>query len=84
MIHRTGLLNIGETSVAVAVASAHRKEALAACSYAIDRLKESVPIWKKEFGEAGAGWLVGATGRRAGIPPQLPIGPPSARRRDKI
>ena len=83
IIHRTGHLKIGETSVAVAVAAAHRKEALAACSYALDRLKESVPIWNKEFGEAGAGWLVGASGNRAGLPPQLPLGPPSARRRDQ-
>ena len=82
IIHRTGHLQIGDTSVAVAVAAAHRKEALAACSYAIDRLKESVPIWKKEFGEAGAGWQAGVSGSRAGIPPQLPLGPPSARRRE--
>jgi molybdopterin synthase catalytic subunit len=48
MVHRLGHLDVGEVSVAVAVSCAHRAEAFAACRYAIDRLKELVPIWKKE------------------------------------
>ena len=53
IIHRVGRLEIGEISVLIAIASPHRAEALAACKYAIDRLKEIVPIWKKEVGENG-------------------------------
>jgi molybdopterin synthase catalytic subunit len=48
MIHRLGRLDVGEVSVAVVVSCTHRAEAFAACRYAIDRLKELVPIWKKE------------------------------------
>ena len=48
MIHRVGRLEIGEASVAVAVASPHRKEAFEACHYAMNRLKQIVPIWKRE------------------------------------
>jgi molybdopterin synthase catalytic subunit len=48
MVHRLGHLDIGEVSVAVAVSCAHRAQAFEACRYAIDRLKEIVPIWKKE------------------------------------
>ena len=48
MIHRVGRLEIGEVSVAVAVASPHRKEAFEACHYAMNRLKQIVPIWKRE------------------------------------
>ena len=48
MIHRIGRLEIGEVSVAVAVASPHRKEAFEACRYAMNRLKQIVPIWKRE------------------------------------
>ena len=48
MIHRIGRLEIGEVSVAVAVASPHRKEAFEACHYAMNRLKQIVPIWKRE------------------------------------
>lgn len=55
--HRTGLLQIGEASVIIAVASAHRGEAFAACQYAIDRLKQIVPIWKKEHYADGATWI---------------------------
>jgi len=53
MIHRVGRLEIGEVSVAVAVASPHRREAFEACKYAIDRLKQIVPIWKREVWEDG-------------------------------
>lgn len=57
MIHRIGRLEIGESSVAIAVSAHHRHEALAACAYAIDRLKEIVPIWKKEVWTDGEEWV---------------------------
>jgi molybdopterin converting factor subunit 1 len=59
MIHRTGRLEIGETSVAIVVTSAHRAAAFEACRFAIDRLKQVVPIWKKEYFEDGAVWAEG-------------------------
>jgi molybdopterin synthase catalytic subunit len=59
IVHRLGRLEIGEASVAVAVASPHRGEAFEACRYAIDTLKATVPIWKKEFYADGAIWLEG-------------------------
>ena len=55
--HRVGRLEIGEASVAIAVASPHRAEAFDACRYAIDRIKEIVPIWKKEFYADGETWI---------------------------
>ena len=55
--HRYGRLEIGEISMVVAVATPHRKEAFAACWYAVDRIKEMAPIWKKEFFEDGAVWV---------------------------
>src|SRR5215213_5634336 len=55
--HRTGVLAIGEASVVIAVASPHRKEAFAACQYAIDRIKQTVPIWKKEIWSDGQQWI---------------------------
>lgn len=55
--HRTGRVGLGEPSVAVAVASAHRAPALAACTEAIDTLKQTVPIWKKEFTATGEVWI---------------------------
>ncbi|MGC4192130.1 MAG: molybdenum cofactor biosynthesis protein MoaE [Thermomicrobiales bacterium] len=55
--HRTGLLQPGEASVVIACASAHRAEAFAAAEYAIDRIKEIVPIWKKEFYDDGSSWI---------------------------
>lgn len=57
IIHRMGHLAVGEASVAIAVASAHRGDAFDACRYAIDRIKEIVPIWKKEFYEDGETWI---------------------------
>lgn len=57
IVHRVGRLGIGEASVAIAVASPHRHEALQACAYAIERLKEIVPIWKKEVWSDGAEWI---------------------------
>jgi molybdopterin converting factor subunit 1 len=59
MIHRLGRLEIGETSVAIIVTSAHRAAAFEACRYAIDRLKQVVPIWKKEYFADGAVWAEG-------------------------
>jgi molybdopterin synthase catalytic subunit len=57
--HRTGNLSVGDISLLVAVSAVHRKEALAACSWIVDRVKERAPIWKKEFGEGGAFWIEG-------------------------
>lgn len=59
--HRLGRLQIGEDAVVIAVSCPHRAEAFAACHYAIDRLKEIVPIWKKEYGEGGEVWVGGPT-----------------------
>jgi molybdopterin synthase catalytic subunit len=59
IVHRTGRLEIGEVSVGVAAASPHRAQAMDACRYAIDALKERVPIWKKEHFEEGAVWIEG-------------------------
>ena len=59
MIHRTGRLDIGEASVVVSVSAPHREEAIAACKFGIDRLKESVPVWKKEFAADGTFWIEG-------------------------
>ena len=55
--HRTGHLEIGDVAVVVAAAAAHRAEAFAACRFAIDTLKERVPIWKKEFAAGGEYWV---------------------------
>jgi molybdopterin synthase catalytic subunit len=49
MVHRIGRLEIGESSIVIAVAAPHRQAAFEACAYAMDRIKEEVPIWKKEF-----------------------------------
>ena len=55
--HRLGMLQVGDVSIAIACASPHRAEAFAACRMAIDRIKESVPIWKKERGPGGEEWV---------------------------
>lgn len=57
IVHRIGRLEIGEASVAIAVASPHRAEALEACAHVIERLKAIVPIWKKEVWTDGAEWI---------------------------
>lgn len=57
LAHRIGRLELGEASLVVAVGAAHRAEAFAAAMYAVDRLKEIVPIWKKEFFEDGSVWV---------------------------
>jgi molybdopterin synthase catalytic subunit len=59
VVHRTGRLEIGETSVAVAVGSEHRREALEACRFVIDTLKRTAPIWKREVYADGAAWIEG-------------------------
>jgi molybdopterin synthase catalytic subunit len=55
--HRTGVLAVGETSVVIAVSAPHRAAAFEACRFAIDRLKQIAPIWKKEHFEGGAVWV---------------------------
>jgi molybdopterin converting factor subunit 1 len=59
IIHRLGRLEVGDTSVLIAVSSAHRAAAFDACRYSIDTLKRSVPIWKKEYFDGGAVWAEG-------------------------
>lgn len=59
--HRVGRLEIGEASVAIAVASAHRAAAFSACRYVIERVKQIAPIWKREYFEGGDSWIEGAT-----------------------
>jgi molybdopterin synthase catalytic subunit len=57
MRHRTGKLAVGETSVIIAVSAPHRQAAFAACSEALDMLKATVPVWKKEYFEDGEVWV---------------------------
>ena len=57
LVHRIGRLEIGESSVMIAVSSPHRRQAFEACHFAIDTLKETVPIWKKEYFEDGEVWV---------------------------
>jgi len=59
MQHRTGKLDIGETSLLIAVSAPHRKEAFDACHSLVDRFKEVVPVWKKEIWEGGEEWIEG-------------------------
>jgi molybdopterin synthase catalytic subunit len=59
IVHRVGRLEIGEPSVVIAVAAGHRQGVFDACSYAIERLKAVVPIWKKEVGSDGSWWVEG-------------------------
>ena len=73
LVHRLGRLEIGETSVFITVASAHRAAAFEACRWVIDTLKKTVPIWKKEFFEDGAVWADGEP-----FPPEVPVAGGSA------
>jgi molybdopterin synthase catalytic subunit len=66
MMHRLGRVEIGQTSVAIIVTAAHRRAAFGACQLAIDRLKEIVPIWKKEYFEDGSVWAEGSGDRMIG------------------
>jgi len=59
IVHRTGRLAIGEASVVIAVSTPHRAEAFEACRYAIDTLKTTVPVWKKEVWSDGEAWIEG-------------------------
>ena len=59
--HRIGRLEIGEASIVIAAASPHRADAFAACRYMIERVKQIVPIWKREYFDGGDVWLEGAT-----------------------
>jgi molybdopterin synthase catalytic subunit len=59
--HRVGRIEIGDASVAIAAASPHRGHAFSACRYAIERVKQIAPIWKREFFEGGDVWIEGAT-----------------------
>ena len=80
IVHRLGRLQVGETSVAIVVASAHRTAAFEACRWLIDTLKRTVPIWKKEHFEDGAVWADGEP-----FPPELaragssPAGKPASK-----
>src|ERR1700740_3212480 len=75
MAHRLGRLEIGETSVFIAVSAPHRKAAFEACRHAIDTLKKTVPIWQKEFFEDGA---VLAGGELPPVPAATPAAKPAS------
>ncbi|MFQ5352661.1 MAG: molybdenum cofactor biosynthesis protein MoaE [Candidatus Binatia bacterium] len=57
IVHRTGTVEIGESSVVIAVSAPHRRDSIEACHFAIDRLKTVAPIWKKEYFEGGEVWV---------------------------
>ncbi len=59
ILHRTGRLEIGETSLVVVLAAPHRKEAFEACHHLVDRIKQVLPVWKKEVAEDGESWVEG-------------------------
>ena len=59
VVHRIGRLEVGDVSIVIAVAAAHRGELFDACHYVIDRIKQIAPIWKKEVGPDGASWVEG-------------------------
>jgi MoaE-MoaD fusion protein len=71
IVHRTGRLEVGETSVVISVSAPHRRAAFEACEWAIRELKRTVPIWKKEFYEDGEIWVEGE-----GAPSDLPANAP--------
>jgi MoaE-MoaD fusion protein len=73
MVHRLGRLEVGETSVLIVVASAHRAQAFEACRWLIDTLKQTVPIWKKETFADGAVWAAGEP-----FPAGMAVAPPEA------
>jgi len=57
--HRTGMLEVGDTSVVIAVSSAHRKPAFRACEFILESIKSKLPVWKKEYFTDGASWVEG-------------------------
>lgn len=59
IVHRIGSLRVGDTILVIIVGAGHRKEAFAACEYILERIKQSVPIWKKEIGKNGERWVPG-------------------------
>jgi molybdopterin synthase catalytic subunit len=58
-VHRIGTMRVGEVSVAIAVSAEHRREAFEACQYAIDTIKKTVPLWKKEISDSSSRWVKG-------------------------
>jgi molybdopterin synthase catalytic subunit len=62
IVHRVGRIEIGEAAVAIAVSSSHRKESIEALHFTIDTLKQTVPIWKKEYWQDGSMWLENCCG----------------------
>ncbi|OPX66251.1 MAG: molybdopterin guanine dinucleotide biosynthesis protein MoaE [Methanoregulaceae archaeon PtaB.Bin056] len=59
IVHRIGMLKVGDHIVMIVVGASHRKAAFEGCEYIIDRIKESVPIWKKEYTAEGSRWVAG-------------------------
>lgn len=82
MVHRVGIVPVGQASVAIAVSAGHRAEAFAACHWLIDRLKEIVPIWKREHFRGGQIWI-GAQQSAPPVPDRVaaPAGRTQRRRR---
>jgi molybdopterin synthase catalytic subunit len=76
IVHRLGRIEIGETSVFIAVSAPHRAAAFDACRFAIDTLKKTVPIWKKEFFADGAVW---ADGELPPVPAATPFSKPASK-----
>ena len=66
IVHRTGRLQVGEASVVIVAAAAHRAESFAVCRYAIERVKQIAPVWKHEFFEDGQAWVEGAVANPVG------------------
>jgi molybdopterin synthase catalytic subunit len=66
IVHRTGSLNVGDNILVIAVSAPHRDEAFKACRFVLEELKETVPIWKKEFTTEGARWVKGETREKEG------------------